>query len=349
MQTVIPFRAWRYSGEQAGDLERLVAPPYDVIGPELQSRLYARSRYNVVRVDLGMSTPVRQRVRQPLHAGGLPARGLEGGPASWSRPRAQPHLRGGSVHGARRTRAHAPRLPGAVRLSEFGEGVVFPHEQTLSGPKEDRFRLMLATEMSLSPVFLLYDLPGDEITAAWQADRGRPHHRPWSWTPRAAQGDHHEALAHLRPPPAGTVGQILADARFIIADGHHRYETALRYQDTAERRRAAKPLPSAQDQECAAAPEPQAYDYVLAYLSNMADPGLAIYGTHRLVRASIPNCWPLFRRTWPPHSRWSDSRRRERRLDAGAAAEAIGSYLEAHPRGAFGLWGPALTGPTGCC
>ena len=191
MQTVVPFRAWRY-GERAGDLERLVAPPYDVIGPELQSRLYARSRYNVVRVDLGMSTPSDSECDNPYtRAAFQVAAWREDGILERDPTPCLTFVEESFTGPDGRTRTRRGFLA-LLRLSDFGAGVVFPHEQTLSGPKEDRFRLMLATEMSLSPVFLLYDLPGDEITAAWQAGPGATHRRPCLWTPRAAR---------RRPPP----------------------------------------------------------------------------------------------------------------------------------------------------
>ena len=171
METVVPFRAWRYAAA-AGEPAQLVAPPYDVIGPELQSRLYARSPHNVVRVDLGMTTPSDNDCdNQYTRAAAQLAQWKETGilvrdpepsitfvEESFTGPDGRASVRHGFL--------------AAMRLHEFDEGVVFPHEYTLSGPKEDRYRLMTATAMSLSPVFLLYDLPGDEITAAWKAGLG---------------------------------------------------------------------------------------------------------------------------------------------------------------------------------
>ncbi len=167
LDTVVPFRAWRYS-RQAGELSDLVAPPYDVIGSDLQARLHARSPYNVVLVDLGVTHPGDdQNDNKYTRAAGLLARWKETGVLERDgRPTVTfveetfhgPDGRAGRRHG----------LLAALRLSEFGESIVFPHEHTFTGPKEDRFRLMTATAMSLSPVFLLYDLPGDEITAAWK-------------------------------------------------------------------------------------------------------------------------------------------------------------------------------------
>lgn len=311
METVVPFRAWRYA-PAAGELPRLVAPPYDVIGPELQSRLYARSRHNVVRVDLGMTTPSdndcdNQYTRaaaqlEDWKESGILVRDRDPALTFVEEKFTGPDGRDSVRHG----------FLAAMRLYDFDQGVVFPHEWTLSGPKEDRFRLMTATAMSLSPVFLLYDLPGDEITAAWSNRLG-------SQPPAAVVTDDAETVTKLWPTSDGdlldTVQRSLADSRFVIADGHHRYETALRYQ-----KQGGGP----------------ASDYALAYFSNMSDPGLAIYGTHRLVSG-------LALHTITALDRLAQTFEVERLTDSAAAAQtAIFSYLADHPRAAFGLWGPGF-------
>ncbi len=349
LQTMVPFRAWRYDPQRAGDVERLVAPPYDVISPELQSRLYARSRYNVVRIDLGMAlssdnecdnryTRAAFQLAEWKDSGVL-VRDPEPCVTFVAESFIGPDGRSRTRHG----------FLGLMRLHEFDQGVVFPHEQTLSGPKEDRFQLMLATQMSLSPVFLLYDLPGDEITAAWQAGPGAGDPQVSITDPEDDRGGTVTQLWRTCDPLLlELVRDLLAEGRFVIADGHHRYETALRYQ-RHRRAQAQKELEKTEDQateaadgECTAPSAPQAYEYVLAYFSNMADPGLAIYGTHRLVTgldplliAALPQAlsstFAVERLTTPGSP-----------LGADAAAEAIGRYLEAHPRGAFGLWGKDL-------
>jgi uncharacterized protein (DUF1015 family) len=329
LQTVIPFRAWRYDPRRAGDLNRLIAPPYDVIDTALQSRLYARSPHNVVRVDLGVSTPSDSECdNQYTRAAGQLAdwreRGIlvrDGRPTvtfvqeSFTGPDGRVSVRHGFL--------------ALMRLCDFDERIVFPHERTLSGPKEDRFRLLQATELSLSPVFLLYDLPDDSIMSAWRKG-------PWHSDPAqlVADPDAGPAAPETRlwpvsdPDLLDIVQSALAGGRFVIADGHHRYETALRYRDY--RRAEAKPS--------------QASEYALAYFSNMADPALAIYATHRLVRgldpalvASLPQ---VLAATFAVE-RLTDGQ------DADSARAAITTYLETHPRSAFGLWGPGVDGAYG--
>ena len=344
MQTVVPFRAWRYHRERAGGLERLVAPPYDVIGPELRSRLYARSRYNVVRIDLGMTTPSDNECDNPytraaFQLGEWKEDGiLERDPEpsftfveeSFTGPDGRQSTRRGFL--------------GLLRLSEFGAGIVFPHEQTLSGPKEDRFRLMLATEMNLSPVFFLYDLPEDEISAAWQAGPGAGEPHRVLVDPEGSSDATTTRLWRTADPfLLELVGRLLQGHQFIIADGHHRYETALRYQrhrlETADGGRGASAPDTA---ECAEHEESSAYDYVLAYFSNMADPGLAIYGTHRLVAGIDPGLIGALPEALPPAFAVERLTPKRAEVSAEMAAEAIQAYLDKNPEGAFGLWGTAL-------
>ena len=380
METAVPFRAWRYA-PQAGDLTSLVAPPYDVIGPDLQSRLYAAGPHNVVRVDLGITTPsdtpcddrytrAAAQLAEWKERGVLvrdPEPSITFVEESFTGPDGRPCERHGFL--------------AAMRLYDFDEGVVYPHEQTLSGPKEDRYRLMATTAMSLSPVFLLYDLPGDEITAAWRAGVG-------SKDPAADIVDEMGTATKLWPTSdpdlLDTIRKSLENARFIIADGHHRYETALRYRDQRRAEeaaeggaggRAGRGGPRAGVKEGPEGPPPQgpappstpAYDYALAYFSNMADSGMAIYSTHRLVTGLAPELVAALPRTLSGTfevERLTGGEEPAREAAGGntgatpsiaaaagpaaappgaAAAEAaVTAYLAKHPRRAFGLWGPGF-------
>jgi uncharacterized protein (DUF1015 family) len=345
VQTVVPFRAWRYDSQRAGDLGELVAPPYDVIGPELQSRLYGRSRYNVVRIDLGMTTSsdndcdnqytrAAAQLTDWKQAGVLardPEPCLTFVEESFTGPDGRPRTRQGFL--------------ALIRLHDFDQGVIFPHEQTLSGPKEDRFRLMVATNMSLSPIFLLYDLPGDEITTAWRTGPGANPPQVSVVDPEGGPGATTTRLWRVCDPLLlKLVTGLLADGKFIIADGHHRYETALRYQrHRRDKASAARTKTSGAQQAQASCGEgPQAHDYALAYFSNLADPGLAIYGTHRLVHGLDPELISALPERLTDVFAVDRLTPAEEPVNAATATEAITRFLADHPRGAFGLWGMGL-------
>ena len=328
METVIPFRAWRYA-PSAGELSQVVAPPYDVIDPELRSRLYARSRHNIVRVDLGMTTPSDNECdNQYTRASDQLALWKESDilvrdtepsitfvEESFTGPDGRLRIRHGFL--------------ALMRLFGLDEGVVFPHEQTFSGPKEDRYRLLDATSMCLSPVFLLYDLPGDEITSTWK-------NGPGTQTPAASVIDEEGTVTKLWPTSdpdlLEAAGRNLTAARFIIADGHHRYETALRY-----KKQRLLETKVGQDE--------QAFDYVLAYFSNMSDPGLAIYGTHRLISGLDPEVLTALPQSLA--NAFAVEPLADGNVGAPTARAAIAAYLRDRPRGAFGLWGPGLDGVYG--
>jgi uncharacterized protein (DUF1015 family) len=359
LETVHPFRAWRY-GPVAGDLTDLIAPPYDVIGPELRSRLYARSRFNIVRVDLGMTTPSDndcddQYTRAAAQLAqwkenGVLVRDTEPSVTFVEESFTGPDGRTGVRHG----------FLALIELREFDEGVVFPHEQTLTGPKEDRYRLMTATDMSLSPIFLLYDLPGDEITTAWKTSLG-------SQTPTATVAADEGTATKLWPTSDHgllvTVGQNLAAARFIIADGHHRYETALRYRKDRRAMGGENGDSSTKADDRGSRVQPLAYDYALAYFANIADPGLAIYATHRLIAGVDPEIVAALPRLLEPTfiverlavpsatsaaaAAQVTSGAPTMTAAAAAARSSISAFLRAYPRAAFGLWGPGLEGAYG--
>jgi uncharacterized protein (DUF1015 family) len=324
LELAVPFRAWRYAAA-AGDPARLVAPPYDVIGPEIQSRLYAGDPHNVVRVDFGMTTPSdndcdNQYTRAAAYLAEWKKAGVlirDSQPSmtfveeSFTSPDGRATVRHGFL--------------AAMRLYDYGEGVIFPHEETLTGPKEDRFRLMVTTAMNLSPVFLLYELPGDEITRAWKTHLGV---EPPSATVTDDKGNITRMWPSSIPGILEKVEHSLAGSRFIIADGHHRYETALRYRD----HRWAKPDEGLGDRP--------AFDYCLAYFTNMADPALAIYATHRLVAGLDPakvKALPSSLSQWFAVERLTAAATTA--VEAQAATE---TYLRIHPRGAFVLWGAEI-------
>ncbi|MDQ3876013.1 MAG: DUF1015 domain-containing protein [Actinomycetota bacterium] len=202
MAAVRAFRAVRYDERRAGPLETVIAPPYDVISPEERERLGARSPYNVVRLTLPDSEEQAARLwRDWLSDGVLRA---ESGAALWWL--AQDYVGPDGV--ARRREG----LVGSLRIEPYSAGVVLPHERTHRGPKEERLRLLRATRVELEPIFLLHEGTldaGQDGKPDVDVELDGVRNRLWR-----LEGD----------TPAE-----LADSQLLIADGHHRYETALAF------------------------------------------------------------------------------------------------------------------------
>ena len=231
MPEIRPFRALRYDPEVAGDPAALVAPPYDVIGPDLHRELLARHPRNAVRLDLPQVVPGEdpdERYRRVART--LAAWRQDGTLRKDPKPSVYVYEQAYRVPGTtvdRTQRGFFARL----RIEPFGPGSgVLPHEKTLSGPKEDRYRLMRAAGINTSPVVALYEDAGGTAASALAAvTAGTPamdvtdddgvRHRVW------AVPDEGEGSIAARLCAVAGAGPV------FIADGHHRYETAVRYRD----------------------------------------------------------------------------------------------------------------------
>jgi uncharacterized protein (DUF1015 family) len=248
-----PLRALHYDLSAAGPLDRLVAPPYDVIDAAQRAGLAARSPFNVVEVDLpqGGADPYAHAAEllEQWRMQGVVVRDSE--PALWALTQTF-----AGPDGQRRTR-HGFFCK--VRLADYGPGLVRPHERTHPAAKEDRLRLMRATRANLSPIFSLY---GDRHGEAWSALEPLTAAEPWG-SVTDDEGTVHKLLRIGDQAAIGRVQAALAGLELLIADGHHRYETARTYAD-----------------EIGGEGE---HRYVLMCLVSMSDPGLAIFPTHRLV------------------------------------------------------------------
>jgi uncharacterized protein (DUF1015 family) len=271
-----PFRALRFDPAVAGDLGAVVCPPYDVIGPELQRKLLDRSPANAVRIDLPESLPGDEpgaRYRRASEQ--LAAWRRDGTLRLDAEPGIYVYDQAYTVPGTRAGRVQIGFFA-RLRLEEFGPGSgVLPHERTLSAPKEDRYLLMRATRVNTSPIVGLFDDPGGESVPAMRAIAAAPpdvdvtdddgvRHRLW-YVP--AGGPHSAAVASLIATAAARPT--------AIADGHHRYETALRYRD--EQRAAAGIADAASGEEPAS-------DYVLMLFLEATSQRLTVLPTHRIVR-----------------------------------------------------------------
>lgn len=258
---ILPFTGLFYNQTLVPQLSDVVSPPYDVIDSVLQKKLYDKSPYNFCRVDFSQETPplryeVSQNTWQQWLADGIVCRD--------ARPALYFHRHTFTLpDGNTKTRQG---FFAARRLESFGEGGIKPHENTLDAPKEDRFCLMQATHTQLSPVFSLYHDPHDTLA---KAVAGFLQATPFM---DFMTDDHerHQVWKVRDPDAVAVVEKTLADKTIFIADGHHRYETALRYQD--EVLRAHPNLP-----------DDAAARFVLMYFCNMQDSGLVILPIHRVL------------------------------------------------------------------
>jgi uncharacterized protein (DUF1015 family) len=260
---VAPFRALRYASGRV-DLARVLVPPYDVVAAHERAAYWDRDPHNAIRLELTRDAAdeagtdygeVAETLRAWREAGVLV---LEAEPAYWvlrqrfTAPSGEPLERVGFF--------------GALRLAGYDEGVVLPHERTLRGPKADRLKLMRASRANLSSIFMLYEdreavLVGALVRALETGE---------AITARDDAGIEH-TLAPLRDAAGiDSIRDFLAERPVVIADGHHRYETALAYRDE----RSAD----------AHGRGPAPWDRTLAYFANAWAPGSLLLPIHRVVR-----------------------------------------------------------------
>jgi uncharacterized protein (DUF1015 family) len=271
MAEIAPLTPLRYDlSRLKGGLGPVVAPPYDVISPSQRAELAARHPHNVVRLIL----PEGEGDAKYAHAADILARWRAEGvlvrddePAFYRYD--QSFRAPGQSTGPTTKRRGFLAL---VRLVPFARRIVLPHERTLSGPKEDRLKLFRSTRTNLSPGFMLYrdarrelDAPLD--TAEPLAEFSTP------------DGVHH-ALARVRGRDAlRAIALGVARSTLLIADGHHRYETAVRYSEEA--------ASAAGEDEARAAASRGEHRYFMTFLANGDDPNLVVFPTHRHVH-SLP-------------------------------------------------------------
>jgi uncharacterized protein (DUF1015 family) len=258
-----PFCGLFFNSRRYGDLASLVAPPYDLIGPQLQEQLYARSPYNVVRLELG-----READRYAAAAATLDRWRREGILERATTPAIHLYTQSFSFEGRGYTRNG---LIVTLRLEEFAPGKILPHERTFAAAKQDRLQLLSATQVNLSSIFGLYSGRHGELDGLIEKiARGAA-----DYAVRDDLGIDNELRAITDPENIRTAQRALADVRLLVADGHHRYETALNYR---RRRRAQEHDP----------PGLKPYDYVMITLTSGDDPGLLILPTHRIARRIDP-------------------------------------------------------------
>ncbi|MBI5069811.1 MAG: DUF1015 domain-containing protein [Deltaproteobacteria bacterium] len=266
MPAVLPFRGLRYAAARARGLSPLIAPPYDVVSAAQRDELAARSPNNIIHLLLDKELPgdgpeenrylrASRSLEEWIAAGVLrhdasPAvYGLE---QSFTGPDGRPCFRIGATV--------------AMRLHAYGEGPVLPHEKTLAAPRLDRLEILKAVKANLSSIFGLFEDPRRDGYQAIQAlVMGDPVAEADS-----DDGVHHRIFRVEDPAAIARLQAVMSDRKVFIADGHHRYEAALAYRNLFDR-------------EHPGLPDNAGHRYLLANLCSMADPGLCIYPTHRLV------------------------------------------------------------------
>jgi uncharacterized protein (DUF1015 family) len=266
MPEIRPFRGVRYDLAKVGALTDVVAPPYDVIGPDLQDQLYNASPYNIIRLELNKeeTSDNADSNRYTRAAKFLKDWTREGVLDADPHPTLYVYHQTFEVEGKTHTRRG---FFARVRLEAFGEGKIYPHEQTLSGPKADRLNLFTATKYNLSPVFGLYPDEANEVLAA--AEHGIRDKTPLEAT------DHLGVVSRLWPvtdqATHTTVQGLMSNKPIFIADGHHRYETGVNYRNQliTEGKLTGSDDPA---------------NFTMMMLVGMSDPGLLILPTHRLVK-----------------------------------------------------------------
>jgi uncharacterized protein (DUF1015 family) len=261
-----PFRGVHYRESLLKDWSAVICPPYDIITPQLQQELYLRSEHNFVRLEFGRDLPQdtatsnkytrsAATLEQWLNQGVLE---VDEAPAIYLYDQY-------FTHQGRQYKRRS--IIGRVRVEEWDRMVIRPHEGTMAEPSSDRLSLLRALQANTSPILALFEDRGQQISLLLAAqERNQP-----LINLKSTNGEAHAVWAITEPEVINQIVGGLDRQPVYIADGHHRYESALAYQ---RERRARSPSPSASE----------AFDFVMVALVDFADPGLVILPPHRLVR-----------------------------------------------------------------
>lgn len=270
MAQIEPLDGIRYDFERlGGDVSSVIAPPYDVLNQADKDALLARSECNIVAVDLPHIPPKEEGPRQVYQqANALLERWLAEGVLVRETAPAIYAYNQTFVHDDQRYTRH--QLIVRVRLCEFSEGVVLPHEQTFGGPKADRLALTKATRCNVSPVFGLYTDAQNAVGAALEASIARE-----SDATANVDDVDHKLWVVSDAAVIDQVRSVMADKRIYIADGHHRYGTALNYRAYVA------------DQSGGGLPDDHPANYVMLVLASMDDPGCVILGYSRVLTEGV--------------------------------------------------------------
>jgi uncharacterized protein (DUF1015 family) len=284
MAQVYPFRAFRYNPARA-PLDRVLTQPYDKISPAMQEKYYAADAHNLITVEKGhvfagdsAQSNVYTRAASALQDW-INDRIVLEDPAPAFYAYTQEYAMPGSEE--RRTRRG---FIGAGKLEDYSAGVVFRHEQTLSGPKADRLELLRHTRTHTGQLFMLYtdaERRIDAILAEAEASSAS------TTELRDEYGVVHRLWIVAEPERVAAIQQAMADKKLVIADGHHRYETALNYRNE-RRRQVLHHDPNAP------------YEFAMMTFINTRSEGLTILPTHRVAANLHDFSWASVRRHLEP-------------------------------------------------
>ncbi|MEA2108615.1 MAG: DUF1015 domain-containing protein [Pseudomonadota bacterium] len=268
MPIIQPFNGVFYHPSQQKNLAQLVAPPYDVITAEYKQELLARNLHNIIRLTLGKSAQEKGEPR-PEEEYQQAAETLE----EWCRENILVHDQKPAFYyleeefSALGKKYCRKGFIGLLALDGLDNKSVLPHEKTMSAPKEDRLKLMSACRADFSQIFTLYDDP--ELIIEQELQQYRETRKPFI-SLKSVVGIERRIWPVRNPAAIDRIRKILAPQSLFIADGHHRFETALNYRKL---RRQQEGNPDSR----------QPYDYVMVYCTNTSSADLAILPTHRLV------------------------------------------------------------------
>ncbi len=269
MAEIRPFRGIHYNPAAVDDLSRVICPPYDVISPQRQQELYLSSEYNFVRIEFGRELP-QDGITENKYARGAAAlkQWLQDGILVTDEiPAIYLHDQSFTHQGKQYTRRG---LTVRVRLEEWERMIVRPHEGTFTAPRADRLSLLRTLQANTSPILAMFEDRGQRVSSllATRA-QGQP-----LFSRHNSDGEGHAVWAITEPGVIRQIARRLSEQPLYIADGHHRYESALAYQ----RERLTPTSPPRGD---------EAFNFVMMTLVDFADAGLVILPPHRLVRGIV--------------------------------------------------------------
>jgi len=262
MAGIIPFIGLRYNNSKIANLASVMTPPYDIIDDKAQARYYAESPVNIIRLELGLMFPDDdEKNNRYTRAKKYLDRWMED---ETLLPEAKPalYVYQQEFPGAKGTVIRNGFICG-LKVEDYSEGAVLPHEETLSKPKADRLKLMQATQCNFSSIFGLYSDPERLVDNALLEAVGS---REPDVDITDEAGEFHRLWVVTDETTLQAVSSILQDKQIFIADGHHRYETALEYSKLMHESGH------------------KGYDYVMTTLVNLYDEGLVVLPTHRVVK-----------------------------------------------------------------